>query len=447
MRKTFVSTMMVALLGLAVLAVAPEAKAQGTQVKPYLLFVFDTSGSMVRSTSGAATNGDGSWDPWGSRWCCPGDDLDGDTIWNDSRMWISKEAIRKMVAATGDITFGLMKFPQRFSPASNLGGVLYRYNQTPSGTDQLCYSGWTTTGGSYCSSSNINEFLSVPFASESSDDVYEWVNHTEYVGGVHVEHELRGNGTTPLAWTIGQAGDYFEGSGLFGSVRVLPVDAYRGCRPYYAVVLADGDNTSTCGSNPVTEVANLWTLRPGVDPACTVHADCPGDYPTSPWGARCVAGQCQYHVYTYVIGMAYSSTSLNQMADAGDDGLVNGTATAFRADSEAGLSAILSSIVRDSVLIEICNDLDDNCNGLVDEGFTKYCDLHDVHGGGATSSLIYCLDPGETVCDYLDDNCDGSVDEGLLNLCGTCGTLTEVCDGVDNDCDTLVDEGGVCSGC
>ena len=72
MRKTFVSTVMAALLGLAILALAPGASAQGTQVKPYLLFIFDTSGSMVRTTSGAATYGDGSYDFWtgGSSNCC-----------------------------------------------------------------------------------------------------------------------------------------------------------------------------------------------------------------------------------------------------------------------------------------------------------------------------------------------------------------------------------------
>ncbi|MBU1131754.1 putative metal-binding motif-containing protein, partial [Patescibacteria group bacterium] len=45
------------------------------------------------------------------------------------------------------------------------------------------------------------------------------------------------------------------------------------------------------------------------------------------------------------------------------------------------------------------------------------------------------------VCDGLDNNCDGQVDEGLLNLCGTCGPApVEDCDGVDNDCDGEIDE-------
>jgi len=46
------------------------------------------------------------------------------------------------------------------------------------------------------------------------------------------------------------------------------------------------------------------------------------------------------------------------------------------------------------------------------------------------------------ICDGIDNNCDGQTDEGLLNACGTCGTVpNEVCDGIDNNCDGRIDEG------
>ena len=81
---------------------------------------------------------------------------------------------------------------------------------------------------------------------------------------------------------------------------------------------------------------------------------------------------------------------------------------------------------------EICNGLDDDCDGTTDENPAD---------GNACGT---CGRPPPEVCDGIDNDCDGALDEGVSNACGDCGPLPEeVCDEVDNDCDGLTDEGTV----
>ena len=152
---------------------------------------------------------------------------------------------------------------------------------------------------------------------------------------------------------------------------------------------------------------------------------------------------------------------------------------------------------------EVCDGVDNNCDGNVDEGVTTtyyldsdgdgYGDLNTTteacsEPSGYTSDSTDCddsdaaINPAATeVCDGVDNNCDGSVDEGVTTTYyldddgdgyGDLNTTTEacsepsgytsdstdcddsdagvypgaaeVCDGVDQDCDGVVDEGTEC---
>ena len=80
---------------------------------------------------------------------------------------------------------------------------------------------------------------------------------------------------------------------------------------------------------------------------------------------------------------------------------------------------------------EDCNGEDDNCNGLVDEGF----------GDTDLDGIADCMDVEE--CDGLDNDGDGEIDEDFADADGD-GVAdcmgTEICDGLDNDGDGDIDE-------
>jgi alpha-tubulin suppressor-like RCC1 family protein len=129
---------------------------------------------------------------------------------------------------------------------------------------------------------------------------------------------------------------------------------------------------------------------------------------------------------------------------------------------------------------ELCNILDDDCDGRIDEGLIGApCEVGD--GTCRMAGLTACTAAGPTcdavpgapaveVCDGLDNDCDGEVDsdaegplrlpcgeragtgvcragvslciEGLAGECeGAVEPSDEVCDGLDNDCDGRADEG------
>ena len=108
---------------------------------------------------------------------------------------------------------------------------------------------------------------------------------------------------------------------------------------------------------------------------------------------------------------------------------------------------------------ETCNDLDDDCDGSIDEGVADCCipgtrrdcglDVGQCTLGDqfCTVDLVWSpcsADPPTVeVCDGLnDEDCDGQVDEQVANACGDCGPApAEACNARDDDCDGLTDEG------
>ena len=96
------------------------------------------------------------------------------------------------------------------------------------------------------------------------------------------------------------------------------------------------------------------------------------------------------------------------------DGQITSTTTTEMQNQILDLQSALCSA-------EICNNVDDNCDGSIDESLVMSCGSNvgacsegtSVCGGGVFGDCIGEVGPTTEICNSVDDNCDGFIDEGL----------------------------------
>ncbi len=263
---------------------------------------------------------------------------------------------------------------------------------------------------------------------------------------------------------------------------------------YYAD--ADGDTygdaastVSTCDGAPAGYVSDATdcndadaAVNPGATEVCNgVDDNCDGN----------IDEGVQTTFYADADGDGYGDAGSTTMACSAPAGYVSDATDCNDADAAVNPGAT-----------EVCNGIDDNCDGNIDEGLTfttYYADADGDTYGDATSTVSTCdgapagyvsdatdcndadasVNPGATeVCNGVDDNCDGNIDEGVQTTYyadadgdgyGDAGSTTmacsapegyvadatdcndadasvnpgaaEVCNGVDDNCDGNIDEG------
>jgi hypothetical protein len=505
MRRT--SFTLGAALGLALLGSEPAVARAQTAVRPLFLLAVDNSNSMSTST-GSGTNTCG---------------------YTRTRINDVGCVIRNAVDALGEPTYGLATF--NFSCRAALPH--YPNGVSGCGTGTCPSAGAPVAPAAFPSlpypsfygCANGSRLL-VPLEERRRYELRSWVDGLwTGCGVVPPPGELGGEelcmvptsssgalrGSTPNASLLRVAYDYlanripgrpspyvdFDGSGR--------PDPYAACRPVNIILLTDGNETCAGLYGAPLNAANLGCLQvdlngngvfedpiPDTDPEPLLRGlyernrDLNGD------GDCYDAGeQRAFRIRTYAvqfegtIGTACACDTAIELigryggvpphtvgcSTAACSGLTAGQRYGYYARSESEFAAVLSQIVADSVFVESCNGMDDDCDRAIDETFAVGETCTEGVGACARTGTRVCSPDGlSTVCSVsagppapesddtacangADDDCDGLVDCAdddcvTTSACtARCVPGVEVCNGADDDCDGRVDEGGIARPC
>ena len=165
-------------------------------------------------------------------------------------------------------------------------------------------------------------------------------------------------------------------------------------------------------------------------------------------------GQPCNAVWWVADGATMTSSDFAGTILAGDAITITGGSFAGDAFAQAAVTMTVGSVITNCAATEVCDGIDNNGDGVIDEGF-------DIDGDGIADCFSV------EVCDGVDNDGDGAVDEGYVSLPTTCGvgacasagttscaagSVTDscqpgtpaaddaTCDGVDDDCNGTADD-------
>ncbi len=408
---------------------------QPDEVRGRILIIMDTSGSMNWNVcEDEFTGGDGSLDFPGDDVACvdlpPGCSAGqltcGNGLADDSRLFKVKQGIGNVVASFGEVEYGLMRFHQRpfdFVP--------------PSTNASLASGGWQGGGArvgspAQCSGGFNAGDVIVSFSDDNYQTMIDWMdgdhNYPDGVPPPGYDEELRGTGTTPLAGSLSSALTYLSNQGTTGDAVT------EGCREYRVILVTDG--ADTCSIDPVADppaaADALFDARPGTRtegfPVTVIGFATPDPTVTARLNAIASAGGTGSAVF--VNDEAALSTAIAQVVS-----------DSIRFEICNGIDDDCDTRVDEGFNLTDPLDDDDNCNngeqGVCYEEGELVCN---AAGNGtecdAPAGTPTGTDEVPETCDNVDDDCDGKVDEGL-----NCNCLTfETCNGVDDNCNGQIDE-------